>query len=1174
MILDKKVKTTCSYCGVGCGIVAGVDAQNRVQVEGDQDHPVNQGMLCSKGMNLHYVVNDTSDRILYPEMRWSRSHPRERVSWDDALDRAAGVFKSLIQKYGPNSVGFYISGQCLTEEYYIANKLTKGFLGTNNIDTNSRLCMSSAVVAYKKTFGEDSVPISYEDIELADAFLIAGANPAWCHPILFRRLEKHKEKNPNVKIIVVDPRKTDSATFADIHLQIIPGTDIILYNAIGKRIIDIGLADKEFIEKHTENYLKYRKQVMATSLKEASKLCGISVDDIKNVAEIIGESKGFISMWAMGLNQSAIGTDKNFSLLNLSLVTGRIGKPGNGPFSLTGQPNAMGGREVGGMANLLAVHKELSNPIHRQEVANFWGVNEISPDPGFSATEMFDALESGEMKAVWIICTNPLVSLPNSRRIEQAMKNAKFVVVQDISHKADTLEYADLVLPAAGWLEKEGTMTNSERRISYLNKGINPPGEARPDVEILCDFARRMGFRGFNFNNTEEIYEEYCAMTKGTNIDISYLNYDRLKNEGTFQWPVPAYRHTGTPRLFEDKKFYTPTQKAVFNIPAQITNTSEKTSKEYPLILTTGRVRDQWHTMTKTGKVSRLRTHYPSPVLEINPIDAYLDKVKDGDVVEVKSKNGVVRVKAKLSKNIREGVVFLPMHWGKQLQSDLNRANNLTNTVVDPQSKEPDFKFTTVSVSRYKKATEKIVVVGAGAAAFRFIQNYREHNESDQIHVFSKEPHPFYNRVLLPEYVTEELTWEQLQKIKEHELKKLKISLHTGLSIEHIDPEKQVVVDNDGQEYPFDKLILATGSRAFIPKDAQLDLPGRFTMRNKIDADRFKDYLDSTKLPPENQHVVIIGGGLLGLELAAALQHNRVKVTIVQRASRLMERQLDEVSSKLLSLDVQERGIHVYFDNEVSTVFDDEENKSLSITLKSGKIIYANAVVYAIGTQPNIKIARDNGILCGRGIKVNQHLQTNYPNIFAIGEIAEFQNQLFGITSAAEEQAMVLANYIAGDVSSIYSGSVLMNILKFKDLELCSIGDILIPENDDSYEEIIFTDISRRYYKKCIVKDDLLIGAVLMGDKNEFAEFKSLIENKIELSEKRKSLLMGSSETRPVIGKLVCSCSRVGEGNIKEAIAGGCSDFTALCQQTGAGLGCGSCKTEVREILHQSKVMV
>lgn len=1168
---NKKIKSTCSYCGVGCGIVAGVNSQNKVQVEGDPDHPVNAGMLCSKGMNLHYVVNDTSDRILYPEMRWSRSHPRERVTWNDALDRAAGVFKSLIQKYGPNSVGFYISGQCLTEEYYIANKLTKGFLGTNNIDTNSRLCMSSAVVAYKKTFGEDIVPVSYEDIELGDVFLIAGANPAWCHPILFRRLEKHKEKNPNVKIIVVDPRKTDSANFADIHLQIIPGTDIILHNAIGRRLIESGLADADFIKNHTENYLDYRKQVMATSLKDAAKLCGITVDEIRHVADLIGTSNGFISMWAMGLNQSAIGTDKNFSLLNLSLVTGRIGKPGNGPFSLTGQPNAMGGREVGGMANLLAVHKDLQNPQHRQEVADFWGVDQISPKPGLTATEMFDALESGEMKAVWIICTNPLVSLPNLKKIEKALENAKFVVVQDISHKSDTVAYADLVLPAAGWLEKEGTMTNSERRISYLAKGINPPGEARPDAEILCDFAKRMGFRGFNFSNAEEIYEEYCAMTKGTNIDISYLNYDRLKNEGSFQWPVPEYRHTGTSRLFMDQKFFTPTQKAIFNIPAQIENTSEKPNAEYPFILTTGRIRDQWHTMTKTGKVARLRTHYSHPVLEINQLDGYIYKIKEGDVVEVKSKNGVVRVRTKLSNSIRGGVVFLPMHWGKQLQNDLNRANNLTNTLVDPQSKEPDFKYTTVSVTKYKKPIEKIVVIGAGAAAFRFIQNYREHNESDSIHVFSKELHPFYNRVLLPEYVTEELTWEQLQKIKEHELKKLKISLHTGLSIEKIDPKNQIVTDSLGQKHPYDKLVLATGSRAFVPKDAQLDLPGRFTMRSKVDADRFKSYLESTNLPQEEQHVVIVGGGLLGLELAAALQHTHVKVTIVQRASRLMERQLDLVSSKLLSLDVQERGIHIYFDNEVSTVFDDQSSKTLNITLKSGKIIQANAIVYAIGTQPNIKIARENGIVCSRGIKVNQHLQTNFPNIFAIGEIAEFENQLFGITSAAEEQAAILANFIAGDISSSYHGSVLMNILKFKDLELCSIGEILIPENDDSYEEIIFTDLSRRYYKKCIVKDDLLIGAVLMGDKSEFAEFKSLIENKIELSEKRKSLLMGSSETRPILGKLVCSCSRVGEGNIKEAIAGGCSNFEALCTQTGAGLGCGSCKTEVREILNQTK---
>ncbi|MCL4156618.1 UNVERIFIED_CONTAM: hypothetical protein GTU68_057943, partial [Idotea baltica] len=359
----------------------------------------------------------------------------------------------------------------------------------------------------------DSVPISYEDIELADCFLITGANPAWCHPILFRRIEKHKEENPNTKIIVIDPRKTDSANFADLHLQLIPGTDIILYNAIGRYIIEKKLVDQDFINNNTEGYEKYKAQVFDLSLKKASKLCGVSVDDIKKAAKFIGSATGFISMWAMGLNQSSIGTNKNFALLNLSLITGQVGKPGSGPFSLTGQPNAMGGREVGGMANLLAAHKDLFNEDDRRDVAQFWGVDKISDKAGYTATEMFEALESGKLKAIWIVCTNPLVSMPNLHKVEKAMKNAKFVVVQEISHKSDTVAYADLVLPAAGWLEKEGTMTNSERRISYLPKEINPPGEAKADVEILCEFAQKMGYRGFNYSNTEEIYDEYCAMT-------------------------------------------------------------------------------------------------------------------------------------------------------------------------------------------------------------------------------------------------------------------------------------------------------------------------------------------------------------------------------------------------------------------------------------------------------------------------------------------------------------------------------------------------------------------------------------------------------------------------------------------------------------------------------------
>ncbi|MGL2995121.1 molybdopterin-dependent oxidoreductase [Flavobacterium sp. TSSA_36] len=1168
---NSEIKTTCSYCGVGCGILVTNDAKKGVSVKGDPNHPVNKGMLCSKGMNLHYVANDTSDRILYPEMRWSRNQPLERINWDQALDRAAAVFSTIIKKHGPDSVGFYISGQCLTEEYYLVNKLVKGFLKTNNIDTNSRLCMSSAVAGYKKTFGEDSVPIAYEDIELADTFLITGANPAWCHPILFRRIEQHKANNAKVKIIVIDPRKTDSALNADLHLQIIPGTDIVLYHALAKRIIEKGYTDLDFIKNHTENYQAYKALVGASSLEKASKLCGVSVNDIKLAADWIGKAKGFLSLWAMGLNQSAIGVDKNTALLNLSLLTGQVGKPGSGPFSLTGQPNAMGGREVGGMANLLAAHKELNNPIHRKEVADFWGVSDISEQPGLTATEMFDALASGKMKAIWIICTNPLVSLPDSRRVEKALENAKFVVVQDISHRSDTTKYADLLLPAAGWLEKEGTMTNSERRISYLAQGINPPGEALPDVEILTRFAKKMNFSGFDYAKTEEIFREHTLLTKNTNLDISFLNYNRLQNEGTFQWPVPDYGHPGTPRLFTDKKFYTPSQKAIFNIPTAIENTSEAPSAEFPFILTTGRIRDQWHTMTKTGKVSRLMTHIPSPVLDINAIDAYKEGIKSGDIVVVTSKNGSVRVKAKVSNAIRESVVFLPMHWGKQLDNDLNRTNNLTNILVDPISKEPDFKYTTVAIKKYIKPVEKIAVIGAGAAAFRFIQNYRELNSEDEIIVFSNEENPFYNRVLLPEYVTAELSWEQLQKIKAEALGKLNITLQSNIAINAINTASKSIEDSQGLSHSYDTLILATGSRPFVPENAQLHLPGRFIMRKKVDADRLRTYLDQTGLPPEDQHVVIVGGGLLGLELAAALKHKKVKITIIQRASRLMERQLDRISSKLLAEEVQLRDIQIYFDNEVSTVFSTKRSNELEIALKSGRTLTANAIVYTIGTIPNIEIAKEAGITCARGVKVNQHLQSSNPSIFAIGEIAEFDNKLFGITSAAEEQADILANYMAGDVSSCYKGSVLMNILKLEDINLCSIGEIEVPENDDSYEEIIFSDLGKRYYKKCIVKNDLLIGAILMGDKNEFAEFKTMIESKIELSDKRNSLLRGSSNNKPVLGKLVCSCSQVGSGNIEEAIKSGVTNFTELCNTTGAGLGCGSCKTEVKEQLSKYK---
>ena len=1161
-------KTICSYCGVGCGIEVTVDTKGIITVEGDESYPSNKGMLCSKGRNLNYVAQDTSDRIMAPQMRWSKQHPMQEVSWDTAMQRAAAVFKSIIKQHGPDSVGFYVSGQCLTEEYYLVNKIAKGFIGTNNVDTNSRLCMSSAVVGYKKTFGEDSVPISYEDIELADCFLIAGANPAWCHPILYRRLEQRKEDFPKTKVIVVDPRKTQTAAAADLHLQILPGTDVILFNAMARWLIDKRKIDTTFIKKYTENFEACRQTAYTYTLKEAAKKCGIPLAQIIEAATYIARADKFLSLWTMGLNQSSIGVSKNVSLLNLSLLTGQVGKPGCGPFSLTGQPNAMGGREVGGMANLLAAHKNLDNKQHRQEVATFWGGKEIAAKPGYTATEMFAALASGKLKAIWIICTNPIVSMPNVHKVEKALKEAPFVVVQDISHRSETTEFADLLLPAAGWLEKEGTMTNSERRISHLPKVMDPPGSALPDVEILWRFAQEMGFPGFDYKNASEVYDEHCLLTKGTNIDITGLSYKRLQKEGSFQWPVPHATHPGTPRLFTDFQFYTKNKKAQFNTPPQVQNQSEVTDENFPLILNTGRIRDQWHTRTKTGKVKRLQTHISKPYLEMNRVDAYLRNLKDGDVAVVTSRRGSVQVTIKVTSDIREQVVFLPMHWGKLLNNDFGRANNLTNDLVDPISKEPDFKYCAVQVVKYKKPQQKIVIIGAGAAAYRFIQSYREKNIEDDLHVFSKEKDPFYNRVLLPEYINEKLSWKALEKLKQGELNNLEVTVHRSVGIAKINKEKKTVIDDLGHEHAYDILVMATGSRAFIPDGIPINAQGRFTMRERNDADNLKKYLQQTGLPPQQQHVVIVGGGLLGLELAAALKQMDIAISIVQRAPRLMERQLDNVASRLLAEDVLEKGIQLYFDNEVSTVFEDKQSThTLQINLKTGRSLQCNAIVYAIGTRPNVELAKNAGLKTRRGVTVNSYMQSSDKEIFALGEIAEFNNALFGITSAAEQQADIAVHYMLGDYSSIYSGSVLMNILKFENLDLCSIGMVNIPANDSGYEEILLMDVSKRFYKKCIVKNDILKGAILMGDKTEFPEFKRLIEEEIELSEKRLELLRGVSNTTPLKGKLVCSCSQVGEGNLVDAIRDGAGDFKELCAVTGGGLGCGSCKPEIKTVL-------
>ncbi|TGM86042.1 nitrate reductase [Leptospira levettii] len=1155
--------STCSYCGVGCGVLVEKLEKNEIRIEGDKDHPANLGLLCSKGRNLHYTVMDRSDRILFPMQRVNRTSDLSRISWDEALDGISDRFKQIIRTHGPDSVGFYVSGQLLTEEYYIINKLIKGFIGSNNIDTNSRLCMSSAVVGYKMALGEDSVPVSYEDIELADCFLIAGANPAWCHPILFRRIEAQKKNFPNTKLIVVDPRKTDTCEDADLHLQIHPGTDIYLFHAISKILIDHNWIDNEFIESHTEGFEGLNVFLRTFDLQEAANICGIPLYEIELAAKYIHEAKGFLSLWAMGLNQSVIGVNKNLALLNLSLITGKIGKPGSGPFSLTGQPNAMGGREVGGLCNLLPAHRDLSNPNHRKEVERFWNITEdtIQSKPGYTAVEMFENLKSGKMKAIWIICTNPTTSLPDARMVEQGLREAELVIVQDISMSSAAIPYADYVLPAAGWAEKQGTMTNSDRRVTYLSKIMEPPGEAMADTWIIQKFATRMGFGSFfSYKSEEDVFLEHCALTEGTKIDISGLDYSILQKKRSVQWPFPKNSVDGTPRLFTDHIFYRPNGKAkIFDVIPE--DTSEKTSEAYPLILTTGRIRDQWHTMTRTGKVRKLMEHKSEPHLEIHPTDANVVGVIDGGIVEVLNDRGSVRVKAKLTDSIKKGTVFLPMHWGKKNKNDAFRANNLTNKEYDPFSKQPGFKISAVKVIPYAKEREKILIIGGGNSTSAFIKHYKELCPDDEITVLCKEENPLYNRILLPDFISGEKEFIELASVSVEEVENWEIELHTSTTVTEILPEAKIVKDSLGNVHSYNKLIIATGSSPQIPKSISQSMVGVFSLRAKTDADKIKGFF----VP--DSYALIVGGGLLGLELASALKSLGVKVSVLVRTNRLMSKQLDAVACEILKEEIESRGIEVIFNSEIKKVHG--YDRVSYVELKDGKKLYPDGIVYAMGTSPNLVLAKEMGIDIGEGIKVNEFLQTSDSDIYAIGEVAEHTSGVYGTVLAAEEQAKVAANHIYGYQFQTYSGSLHSNLLKIPGLELVSLRlpGIQFENLTDEYEEIVFLDRKKHKYKKCIVKGDKLVGAILVGDKSEFVEYKNLIASGLELGEKRNQLLSSISSAKPPKGALVCSCNGVGKGNIEDEILCGAKNLTEVMEKTGAGTGCGSCRPEVNQII-------
>ena len=718
----RETKSTCCYCGVGCGVIIESKGTQIVGVRGDPDHPANFGRLCSKGSTLHLTAAShitQQVRLLQPQTRAQRGGALQAIGWDAALDLAADKFAHIVNTHGPDAVGFYLSGQLLTEDYYVFNKLGKGLIGTNNVDTNSRLCMSSAVAGYKATLGSDAPTGCYEDLALAQTVLIAGSNMAWAHPILFRRLEDARRANPAQKWIVADPRRTETAAAADLHLQLLPGTDVALFHGLMHLLLWEGLTDAAYIAAHTSGFEALRDRVREYTPKLVAETCGLKEADIVQAARWFGGAATSdtgrrtptLSLYCQGLNQSTSGTDKNAALINLHLATGQIGRPGAGPFSLTGQPNAMGGREVGGLANLLSAHRDLSNAEHRAEVAALWGIADVPAVPGKTAVETFEAAADGAIKALWIACTNPAQSMPDQAMVRRALERCEFVVLQEAYATTATAQFADLLLPASTWGEKEGTVTNSERRISRVRAAVPAPGHARADWAIAVDFARKLEARLparraatlFPYANAESVWNEHRESTRGRDLDITGLSYATLE-QAPQQWPCPTGATAGRARLYEDGRFATPDGRARFTAPAY-RPVAEPRDARYPFSLNTGRLRDQWHGMSRSGTLGRLFGHAPEPCVEIHPQELARRGWSEGTLVHVTSRRGSILLPARGTEEVAPSQAFIAMHWGEEFLSGrasagahLAGVNALMPSSYCPQSKQPELKHAAVKL--------------------------------------------------------------------------------------------------------------------------------------------------------------------------------------------------------------------------------------------------------------------------------------------------------------------------------------------------------------------------------------------------------------------------------------------------------------------------------------------
>jgi ferredoxin-nitrate reductase len=1208
--MDGETRTLCPYCGVGCGLVARTRRGRLEEVAGDPLYPVNRGRTCRKPLELPSAVH-ARDRATVPLLRESREARFDQVEWQDVLGSLADRLQAIIDAHGPDAIAFYISGQLLTEDYYAVNKLVKGFLGTNNVDSNSRLCMSSAVAGYTGAFGFDGPPPAYADLAHADCLLLLGTNTAACHPIVWARI---RDSRPFV--IVADPRATPTAEAADLHLPVRPGTDLALLNAMLHVIDAEGLVDEAFVARHTSGWEEARAVAREWPPERAASVCGVAAEAIALAARRFATARAAMALWSMGANQSTVGTLKNRGLINLCLATGNVGRPGAGPLSLTGQPNAMGGRETGGLAHLLPGYRRVDSADDRAAMEAHWRSPPISPQAGLPAVALFDALAEGRVKAVWIAATNPMVSVPRSGRVREALERAELVVVQDAYHPTETSALAHAVLPAAAWPEKDGTMTNSERRVGLVRRALAPPGEARPDWEIFAGLARALGFgEHFAWPDAAAVFGEFAACTAGRPCDVSGVSHERLRRVGSVQWPCPAGPDeiatrrlaapagpdeiesrrrttdrdgTGTERLYTEHRFPTPDGRARF-APTPHAAPAEAPDDQHPLLLTTGRVAEHWHTLTRTGKSPALRAAAREPVLELHPDDAAAAAVRDGERARVVSRRGAATARVAVTDRVPHGVAFVPFHWGAlHLAAGAGAVNVTTHSATDPTSHQPELKALAVRVEPAGRseaapaeqavagaasrvtggrrsgptggaAPRRVVVVGTGMSGLTVVEELLRRRPADawRIVMLGEEPGPAYNRILVSKLLAGtcgpgELVLKPAAWYAHHG-----VDLRGGCPAVAIDTQARTVTDLAGGVHRYDSLVLATGSRPVVPPIPGADLPHVRPLRTLADVDAIAAGTQAARA------AVVVGGGLLGLEAAAALRARGVPTTVVELADRLMAQQLDGGAAAMLGRSLAALPLHAELARSVAAI------EPGAVRLDDDRTLPADLVVVAAGVRPETRLAREAGIECERGIVVEDAMRTSAPGVLATGECAQHRGTVYALWAPLAEQARAAAATVAGDPAA-FLGATPATTLKVAGVDVFAGGSAVGEDGDD---EVVLSDSRRGAYRKLVLRDDRLRGAVLVGDLAGARRLSELLRSGERVPD---DVFAAEPPAAAAPDGIVCSCNGVTRAEIDDAIrARALRTVAQVGNATRAGTGCGSCVRDLQALLevHEREVV-